>query len=475
MQRALSRVVPLVLPSVAAVLLAGCATTSLPSTAPGSTVVPTAIPNLWAGAWGAALDNAAATHDNTGGTDQTFRFLITPTVGGTEERVRFANPFGTSAITVGAARLAVGQDGSAAIDPTHDALLTFAGQTSVQLAPGATVTSDPVHVAYSFGQTLAVSLFVKGAFGQLSRHSSIFVTNYRSPDAAGDSTADATGASLTGTLTDWLLLSGLDVYGPYRGTIALFGSSTTDGYHSNYGADKVYPTPNVPVPGQHTSRLSDWLARRLNTAGLQIGVVNLGIPGDTVTPDITNTINDVQNANDRFARDVLPVPSLLGVLTYFGSIDIRSPDCKSAPAIEASTRQLIASADAAHVPILLATIPPSAFCSNPSQTNYGPVPNPSDPYAGGATPGPANGGALQRIAFNTWLRSTASTLPGVAGIADFDLALADPGRPDFLLAPFNSGDNYHPTGTGYHAESDVIPYTLLLPTTVNPPPTTHEH
>ena len=447
-------------------LTAGCGSgVSGASAAPATPVVPAA---LWAGAWGAALDNAAPTPDNTGGADQTFRFLITPTVGGTEERVRFTNPFGLGPVTLGAARLSLGKDGSPSINPAYDAALTFAGQTSVQLVPGQVLTSDPVHIAFSFGQQLAISVFLKGNFGPVSRHSSIFITNYSSTPGSGDHTSDILGSSLTQTLPDWLLISGVDVFGAYQGTIALFGSSTTDGFHSDYSSDQVYPTPNVPVPGQHTSRLSDWLARRLNASGMEVGVVNLGIPGDTVTPDITNTLNDVQNANDRIHRDVLGLPNLLGMVTYFGSIDIRSPDCKSAPAIEASTQQMIAAAAAAHVPVLLATIPPSAFCTNPNQPNYGPVPSPGNPYAGGSDPGPANGGELQRVAFNGWLRSTAVALPGVAGIADFDQALSDPARPDFLLAPYNSGDNYHPTGAGYHAEADVIPYALLFPSPQTP-------
>ena len=404
----------------------------------------------------------ADSNDNSG-VEQSFRFLVTPTVGGTEERVRFSNFFGTTPVTIGAARIAVGQDGSASIDVAHDAALTFGGATEVTIAPGGIILSDPVMVSYGFGQALAVSLYLKGAFRQVSRHDSFFIKNFRTAMNSGDKTSDSSGESFVESLGDWLLVSGVDVYGPYQGTIALFGSSTTDGFKSDYGSTNAYPVPNGPVAGQHTSRLSDWLARRLNTAGYQIGVVNAGVPGDTVTVDSTNTTGDVQNANDRIARDVLALPNLLGMVTYFGSIDLRSSDCKSAPAIEDATETMIATASAAHVPVLLATIPPSAFCTNPAQANFGPTPTPSDPYAGGLVPGPANGGELQRNAFNAWVRSTGIGLKGVAGVADFDAALTDPAHPDFLMPTLNSGDNYHPNGAGYHAESDVIPYTLLLP------------
>ncbi len=432
--------------------LAGCSNSAIPSSATAAVK-----PSIWVGSWGDAMTNAAVDADNGGGNEESFRFLVTPTIGGTEERVRFSNVYGLTPVTLGAARLSIGQDGSSAVDPTHDVALAFSGQPGVTIAPGQVVVSDPVSLSFSFGQTLAISAYLKGTFGPVSKHNSLFIQNYRSGAGSGNKTADATGATFTGTLGDWLLINGVDVYGPYQGTLALFGSSTTDGTHSDYSATMIYPNANVPVPGQHTDRLSDWLARRLNAAGYQIGVVNEGVGGDTVTDDITNQLNHVENANQRIAQDVLSLPNLLGMVTYFGSIDIRSPDCKSAPAIEAATEQMIATAAAAKAPVILATIPPSAFCMNPTQANYGPVPSPSDPYAGAITPGPANGGEIQRMAFNAWLRQTGANLPGVIGIADFDQALADPARPDFLLAPYNSGDNYHPTGMGYQVESGAIP------------------
>ena len=443
-----------------ALCLMGCGqpvTALLTST---TTAAPVVKPSLWAGAWGNAMTNASATAESSG-SDQSFRFLVTPTLGGTQERVRFSNVYGTTPVTLGAARLSVGQDGSSAVDATHDVALAFAGQSSVTIPPGQVVVSDPVSLTFSYGQTLAISVYLKGSFGPVSHHNSLFITNYRSPQNSGDHTADASGASYTETLGEWLLVNRVDVYGPYQGTLAMFGSSTTDGFKSDYSSDKVYPVPNTPVPGQHTQRLSDWMGRRLNAAGYQIGVVNEGVSGDTVTDDITNTTNNVKNANQRIAQDVLTLPNLVGIVSYFGSIDIRSPDCKSAPAIEAATEQLIATAHAANAPMILATIPPSAFCSNPAQANYGPLPSAANPYAGAATDPVPNGGELQRIALNTWIRQTGATLPGVVGIADLDQALHDPNRPSFLLAPYNSGDNFHPNGNGYQAESQAVPLTAL--------------
>ena len=452
----------------AAIFIAAVALTSLLGCGSGVhgsapiTAAPAVKPSIWVGSWANAMTNADATAVNSGGADRTFRFTLYPTIGGTQERVRFSNYYGTTPVLIGAARLAVSRTGSSAIDPTQDSPLLFNGQPSVTIAPGQVVVSDPAKIAFTFGQVLAVSMYLKGSFGPVSRHNALFVQNYQTADGAGDLTGDSSGKGLMNNHDEWLLLNGVDVYGPYQGTFILFGSSTTDGFHSNYSSDQVYPTPNIPVEGQFSSRLSDWLARRLNAAGYQIGVVNLGVPGDTVTDDVTNTLNHVQNANQRIAHDALTVPNALAMVTYFGSIDIRSPDCKSAPAIIDATRTMVATAHTAGVPVLLATIPPSAFCTNPAEANYGPFPNAGDPYAGGVM-GAAipNGGEVQRMALNDWIRATGPTLPGVAGIADFSAALTDLSRPSFMLPQYNSGDNYHPNGNGYHAEADAIPLTVL--------------
>jgi lysophospholipase L1-like esterase len=425
------------------------------------TSTPTAKPSIWVGAWGASMTNAEPVGDNIGGTDRSFRFLVTSTIDGARERVKFSNVYGTTAVTIGAARLSAAQEGSPAIDPSHDVSLLFNGQKSITIAPGQDVTSDPVNLSLALGQVLAVSINLKGTFGPVSRHDSYFITNYTTADGAGDKTADASGTSYTATLGDWLLINEIDVYGQYQGTLAMFGSSTTDGFKSDYGSDQVYPVPNVPLPHQHADRISDLIARRLNALGYHIGVLNAGIPYDTVTDNSNTATPHTLSANERIAHDVLALPNLIGMVTYFGSIDLRSSDCRDAVDMEAATQRMIQTAHAANVPVVMVTLPPTALCQNPSQPNYGPSPSAADPYAGGMQPGPPNGAEVQRILFNDWVRSTGVSLPGVAGIADYDKALSDPQHPSFMLPLYNSGDNFHMNGAGYQAESDAIPLMML--------------
>ncbi len=95
--------------------------------------------------------------------------------------------------------------------------------------------SDPVNLTYTFGHKLAVTAYVQRTFAPLTQHDSQVVTNYSSAANAGNTTTDTGGTSLSQANTEWFLLSGMDVYGQYQGTVAIFGSSTIDGHNSNFG------------------------------------------------------------------------------------------------------------------------------------------------------------------------------------------------------------------------------------------------
>ena len=442
-------------------LLLSC---SRSASGPVSTVSPaTPNPSIWAVAWSNSPENALTSSANTGGQEQSFRFFFVPTLPGTEERIHLSNFFGTTPISVGAARLAIATEKGAAIDTAHDAALTFGGSSSITIPPGGAVISDPVNITYSYGQKMAVSMYLQGTFPSLTQHDAQVETNYENAPGGGNATSDASGASLSQTSGEWFLLSGMDVYGAYQGTVAILGSSTVDGHNSNFGNTESYPTANVAVDGQDRDRPSDWLARELLAAGYQLGVANAGVLADPAGPNSGATpANGIADGIDRVNRDVLQLPGIKAVIIYLGSIDIRSADCKSAPDIENSLTNIVAQAQAVGVRVILATIPPAAYCSTPGTANFGPVPSPADPYAGDINPGPENPGGAQRKILNTWIRTSGAQLPGVVGIADFDKALLDPEHPDFMMPALNSGDNFHPNGFGYGVQSAAIPLQSIL-------------
>ena len=415
-------------------------------------MAPPATPQ-WIVGWGASPQNALATSTNPGGNEQSFRFIVVPTIGGSRERVRFSNYFGSTAITIGSARLAIALDSGPAIDKAHDASLTFSGNKSVTIQPNQEVYSDPVDIAYTYGKKLAVSVYMQGPFPALTGHDSQAGTNFTTAVGAGNATDDSTGASFTETTTEWFLITNVDLYGPYNGTVAVFGSSSVDGHNSNFGDSNSYPASNSLVAGQDHDRPSDWLGRSLNAAGIPVGVLNAGLLADSAGEDgSTIAIAGI----DRIDHDVLQQPGIKAVVIYIGGIDLRG-NCLPATTIAGSLTAIVAKAHAAGVRVILATLPPSEYCLAAS-----PLPSPEDPYAGDINPGPENPGSTQRRALNAWIRNSGSQLPGVVSIADFDAALADPAHPDFMIPNLNSGDNFHPNGTGYGVQNNAIDITAIL-------------
>ena len=438
-------------------LLPGLVSCSNSAGAPAASATTTGPSSQWVIAWGVSEQNALLSSTNPGGEEQSFRFLVLPSIAATQERVHFSNQFGTTPITVGAARLAVAINGlGAAVNSAQDAAVTFSGSASVTLAPGQEIDSDPVKITYTFGQWLAVSVYVQGTFPPLTEHNSQISNNYATPVGAGNTTTDATGSSFSQVNQEWYLVSGVEAYGPYQGTVAFFGSSSVDGHNANYGSGNSYPTSNLVDPTLINDRPTDWLARSLNTAGYQLGVLNAGLLGDPVAEDGITGTGTALAGLDRFKHDVLEQPAIKAVVIYIGGVDLRS-DCDTAAQVETSLTNLVSQAAAAGVRVILGTIPPSEYC-----TTSGPQPTAADPYNGDLNPGPENAGSTQRRAVNAWIRTTGASLPGVAAIADFDQALAYPAHPDFYMPQFYTNDAFHPNGAGYGVQNSAIPISSLL-------------
>ena len=416
---------------------------------------------MWVVAWGASPENASATATNPGGSEQTFRSFFYPSVSGTKERIRFSNYFGTTPVTIGAAHLAIATT-PPAVDPANDVALSFSGSPSVTIAPGAEIMSDPVSLTYTFGQKLAVTSYMQGTFAPLSQHNSDSMIDYASAVNGGNMTTDTAGTSINQPIAEWFLLSGMDVYGQYQGTVAVFGSSTIDGHNSNFGDTNAYPVANVPVAGQDNDRISDALARTLNAAGLNIGVLNAGILGEFAGP--TSGSPSGSPGVDRIGRDVLHQPGIKTVVIDLGQVDLRISACGEATEVEASLQNMVAQANTAGVRVILGTVAPASYCSLATSPNYGPNPaNDGGPFAGDINPGPENPENIQRRLVNTWIKTTGAALPGVVGVADFETALADPDHPDFMMPNLNSGENFHPDGAGYKAKAAAIPVNSILP------------
>ena len=445
-----SRLVLLLLATLPLLALGSCSSHESPAT----TVA--AAPSLWVASWGAPPENALVSAADPGGAEQSFRFIVLPTIDGTQERVHFSNAYGSTPITLGSARIAVAGTG-AAVDASTDKALTFSESPSVTIPAGGQIVSDPVSVSYTYGQSLAVSVYIKGAFPALTQHDSQVSQNYYSAAGAGDTTTDTTGTDFPNSVNEWFLLSGVDVYGTYQGTVVLFGSSSIDGHNSNFGTTNAYPVANVPVAGQDNDRPADWLGRTLIAAGYRIGVLNAGTIGDPAGEDASTEAGNAAAGVDRFSRDVIQQANVKAVVVYIGGVDLRS-DCVPATNVEVSLTNIIAQAQAAGIRVILATIPPAEYCL---RSDASLLPSTANPWQGDLYPGPENPGSTQRRLLNAWIRTSGSKLPGVVAIADFDAVLMYPTHPDFLI-PIYTTDNFHPTGLGYGLQNSAIPLSSLL-------------
>ena len=96
----------------------------------------------WVGTW-AASPQAAFPGPLGRFDDRTLRLVVHASAGGTRVRVRLSNTYGPAPLRIAAAHVALRGQGADILDGS-DRALTFGGAASLTIAPGATVTSDPV-------------------------------------------------------------------------------------------------------------------------------------------------------------------------------------------------------------------------------------------------------------------------------------------------------------------------------------------
>ena len=216
--------------------------------------------------------------------NQTVRQVGRVSVGGNRLRIVVSNEYGKLPLTIGAAHVALAGTGSA-IAVGSDRKLTFSGQDSITVPPGAPAVSDPVDLQVPPLGTVAVSLFFPDITPTTTWHNDAKQTGYL---ADGDKTgaADLPDAE---KLPSRLFLSEIRVDAPENArAVVTFGDSITDGDGSTVDANHRWP---------------DRLAERLVKAGVNVAIVNEGISGARVLRDRMG-----DNALARFDRDVLSQP-----------------------------------------------------------------------------------------------------------------------------------------------------------------------
>jgi len=345
---------------------------------------------------------------------QTVRETARISVGGQRVRVVLSNRYGTQPLVISEAHLsrgpAAGGGTGGTIGSATDHALTFGGQRSVAIPPGAPVASDPVEMPVAALEKLAVSVYLPQRTPLATFHWGAQQTGY----IADGNQAGAALLRDTQPLHGRALLSGIwvDAAAPTPVLVA-FGDSITDGNGSTPDADRRWP---------------DYLAARLCKDG--VAVVNAGISGARLLGDRMGV-----NAAARFEQDVLSQPGVHTTIVLMGINDIGWPQSIFAPHEEPMTaarmiaayRQLIAQARARKVRIIGGTLLPFE--------------------------GTQIGGYYTlakdalRHQVNQWIRESEE----FDAVADFDALLRDPANPARMQPRYDSGDHLHPGDAGYEA------------------------
>jgi lysophospholipase L1-like esterase len=370
----------------------------------------------WVGTWASSpqLDTTAASAEPAF-KDGTLRQIVHVSIGGNSIRIRFSNTFGNAPLIISSAHVALSA-GNGAIQPKSDTALSFAGQPSVTIPPGAPMYSDPISFNLAPLSDLVVTIHLAAVPDAITTHPGSREVSYLQ---SGDAVSAPDLSSAT-HIEHWYFLDGVDVESSgARGAVVTFGDSITDGAHSTTGSNTRWP---------------DDLARRLQadkkTAG--VAVLNEGIGGNRILHDMTGV-----NALARFDRDVLAQSGVHWVIILEGINDLggrgrapaRGETVPSAQDLIAAYEQLILRAHAHHIRVYGATILP---------------------YQGAAYFSPE--GEADREKINTWIRSSGA----FDGVIDLDAATRDPQKPTQLATSADSGDHLHPGDAGYKAMADAI-------------------
>ncbi len=392
-----------------------------------------AAPTAWVGAWAASPYDGDPWHTTPTLVDSTLREIVHTSLAGKALRIRLTNEFGTEPLRIDAATVALSTgdpNGPAPGDPTAETTidpaslhaLTFSGQPSIVIPPGANVVSDPVELPTPAFANLAISLYLPlQQISVATFHGSAQQDNFLS---IGNH-VDAPRLETPVKISSWYFLSGVDVEpaAPHAAAVVAYGDSITDGAWATENANHRWP---------------DDLAVRLhnNPATANLSVLNEGIGGNCVLIHCVGP-----NALARFDRDVLAQPGVRYVIVLESINDIGALHDPNRPNynltaqdLEQGLSQLVARAHEHGIKVFGATLTP--FKGAVYYTDHG---------------------EQLRETVNAWIRTS-----GVFdGVVDFDQATRNPAAPLTYAPTADSGDHLHPGDAGYAAMANSIPLSLF--------------
>ena len=367
------------------------------------------------GAWASSpqLTDARSLPPAPGLANSTLREIVHVSLGGKTIRVRFSNAFGTTPLVLASVHVALARESSKVL-AASDKAVTFHGQPSVSIPPGASMLSDPLDFEMPPLSDLAVTTYMESAPAEITAHPGSRTTSYLQTG----NVVSAPEMPNAVPVEHWYFLNGIDVAAPSSAAaIVAFGDSITDGAKS---------TTNM------NSRWPDALARRLhaNKATANLGILNEGIGGNRLLRDGIGP-----SALARFDRDVLAQAGARWLIVLEGINDIGTSQHESvAEGIIAAYHQIIQRAHARDMLVYGVTILP---------------------FAGAGYFNPEKETERQKV--NNWIRTSCE----FDAVIDWDLATRDSANPGRLSQAADSGDHLHPGDPGYKLMAEAIDLRLF--------------
>ncbi|WP_051049415.1 GDSL-type esterase/lipase family protein [Nocardiopsis kunsanensis] len=359
--------------------------------------------------------------------DQTVRLAARTTTGGSNVRIRLANTFAHESVRIGAASIALRDEGAGVRGATVP--LEFGGESETAVPAGGQVFSDPVEITLPPHSDIAVSLYLPEEVSSAPVHYAAVDTNYATVAGGGDRTRDTSGAPFTERLYQWPFLTGVEVMeGP--GAIVTLGDSITDGVRTTRDAHARWP---------------DALSRRLAAQeGVpNPGVVNAGIGGNHVVSDgypgegVSRNSTGVALTH-RAPRDAYSQAGAETLVVWAGINDLR---WGTGPAEVVEGLNAVGHRAREHgMRVFVATLGP---CRGELRC--------TDEVERG------------RQYVNSWIRDQGRDPDSVFdAVWDFDRVLRDPEEPRRLLPEYDSGDHLHPGDAGMEALAESVNLAQLI-------------
>ncbi|MGW4079098.1 SGNH/GDSL hydrolase family protein [Streptomyces asiaticus] len=383
----------------------------------------------WVRTWGAspqAPDNSVSCVEPF--ENATLRQVVRVSGGGRRIRIRISNEYGTAPLTIGAARVAIG-DSDGGIQSGSSHAVTFGGNLATTVPAGAPILSDPIDLRTAALSRLTISLYLPGRVDTATCHGTFHALGWIIP---GDATALASPPTDAAPLPAQALIAAVEVQpdAPTK-AIAVVGDSRVDGVGSTPGADR---------------RWTDLLAERLAARGGQTRcVINQGIGGNRMLADGIGTA-----ALARFDRDILATPGLGHVVIAVGNDLIFSfaPHTEETAGFLAMFPGAPVTADdiiAAHLQLAARARAHGAKAHAATIAPYGGT----DVYS------PEGDKAREHV--NSWIRTSGA----FDGVLDFDAVWRDPADPTRIRGDLHMGDYLHGNDAGYAALADSIDLSLF--------------